>query len=68
MGKDVSHRAVSLHAPANFEIRVPGKLDTTWADHVGAAAISYTEDVAEGPLRPAGKQKAPRRLTRGLDS
>jgi hypothetical protein len=42
--------AVTLHLPTTFEIRVPGRLNPSWVDHVDASTITYTDDEEEGPL------------------
>lgn len=41
---------VTLHSLTTYEIRVPGRLDASWADYVGANAITHTNDAEEGLL------------------
>lgn len=41
---------VTLHSPATFEVRVPGRLNPSWVDYVDASSITYTNDAEEGAL------------------
>ncbi|MCS6847603.1 MAG: hypothetical protein RMN52_07815 [Anaerolineae bacterium] len=41
---------LTLHTLTTYEIHVPGRLDASWADYIGADAIIQASDASEGPL------------------
>ncbi|BCX05223.1 MAG: hypothetical protein KatS3mg053_3161 [Candidatus Roseilinea sp.] len=46
----MANSRLTLHALTTYEIRVPGRLDASWADYIGADAIIQADDAPEGPL------------------
>lgn len=41
---------LTLHALADFEVRVAGRLADSWKDFIDASSISFVDDAAEGPI------------------
>lgn len=41
---------LTLHTLTTYEIRVPGRLDASWADYIGADAIIQANDAPEDLL------------------